>query len=274
MHEHGVVVIGASAGGIHALHEVLGGLPAGLSASVLVVVHTPPTSPRLLPDVLARCGPLPAAYAVPGQRLTAGLVTIAPPGQHLVLTAGDVLRLHCGPLVHRARPAVDPLLHSVAGVCRNRAIAVVLSGRLRDGADGAAAVAANGGTVLVQDPVDAANRGMPLAALELPDAAVWPAAKLGPVIADLIDAAVPAARDGHDTAGGSGPRGSAEIDEALWVAVSRLQTHADGQRRLLQRLQPGTLIAAQCQARAERALHAAQVITDRVLPIIRGEAEE
>jgi two-component system, chemotaxis family, protein-glutamate methylesterase/glutaminase len=270
-----VVVIGASAGGIGTLREVLGGLAAGLPASVLIVVHTPPTSTRRLPDVLARYGPLPAAYAVPGQRLTAGLVTIAPPGQHLVLTAGDLLRLHRGPLVHRTRPAVDPLLHSAARVCGGRVIAVILSGRLRDGADGAAAVAANGGTVLVQDPIDAASPNMPRAALDrVPDATVWPAAKLGSAITDLVDAGMPAARVGHAAAGGSSTReNAAEIDEALWDAVSRLQTHADVQRRLLQRLEPGTPVAAQCQARAERALHAAEVITDRVLPIFHRDAE-
>jgi two-component system, chemotaxis family, protein-glutamate methylesterase/glutaminase len=116
---------------------------------------------------------------------------------------------------------------------------------------------------------------MPRAALDrVPDATVWPAAKLGSAITDLVDAGMPAARVGHAAAGGSSTReNAAEIDEALWDAVSRLQTHADVQRRLLQRLEPGTPVAAQCQARAERALHAAEVITDRVLPIFHRDAE-
>lgn len=265
-----MVVIGASAGGIRALAEVLGGLSPGLHASVLVVVHGSPTTSRRLPEVLARFGQLPAAYAVSGQRLTPGLVTIAPPGQHLVLTFGDVLRLHRGPPVHRTRPAVDPLLHSAARVCGDRVVAVVLSGRLRDGADGAAAVAAAGGTVLVQDPADADSPGMPLAALvRAPDAKAWPAAKLGVAVNDLVATDQRAPRDRHIPAVRSWMGDNlGEIDEALWFAVSQLQAHAAAQHRFVQRIQAGTSLAVACQARADRAEHAAAVITDRVLPMM------
>lgn len=55
MPERDVVIIGASAGGIPALRLLLAGLPAGLPASVLVVVHTRAGTDRL-PDVLA-CSP-------------------------------------------------------------------------------------------------------------------------------------------------------------------------------------------------------------------------
>lgn len=256
-----VVLIGASAGGIDALRQLLAGLPAGLPASVLVVLHTPPTSTYQLPDILARFGPLPAAYAVPGQRLTPGLVTIAPPRKHLVLTAGNVLRLHAGPPVHRYRPAIDPLLHSAARTCGARVVAVVLSGQLRDGADGAAAVAAAGGTVLVQDPADARSPGMPRATLDqVPDATAWPAAKLGPAIADLLE--VPAGDlppRVRDPAGG--------IDDALWTAVTQLYSHAAAQQTLRERLDESSPLAAQSDARAAHALRAAQLITDHVLPL-------
>ncbi|MDR7275906.1 chemotaxis protein CheB [Catenuloplanes atrovinosus] len=263
-----LVVIGASAGGLEALRGLLGGLPAGLPAGVIIVVHTGSHAAGRLPDVLARAGPLPAAYAVSGQRLTPGLLTVAPPGQHLVLTAGRVLRLHRGPLVHHTRPAIDPLLHSAAGVCGDRVIAVMLSGRLHDGADGAAAVAAAGGIVLVQDPAEAQSPGMPRATLaRVPGAAVWPAAKLGGAIADALDT---------DVAPGTParvPGGVEEIDEALWTAVSRLQSHAAAQQRLLQRLDPAGGVAAEARARAARALHAAQVIADRVMPFFEPGAD-
>lgn len=269
---HDVVLIGACAGGIDALSRLLAGLPAGLPASVLIVVHTAPTSTSRLPDVLARYGPLPAAYAVPGQRLTPGLLTIAPPRQHLILTPGNVLRLHRGPAVHRNRPAIDPLLHSAARVCGHRAIAVVLSGQLRDGADGAAAVAAAGGSVLVQDPADARYPGMPRATLDqVPGATAWPAAKLGPAIADLLDTPAPLPPDGDlpyvpGTVDG--------IDDALWAGVSQLHAHAAAQQRFQQRLDETSRLAAQSRARANHALHAAQLITDHVLPIFQPAAPQ
>jgi two-component system chemotaxis response regulator CheB len=228
-------------------------------------VHTRAGAARL-PDVLARFGPLPAAYAVSGQRLTPGLVTVAPPGQHLVITGGEVLRLHCGPLVHGTRPAIDPLLHSAADVCGNRVTAVVLSGLLHDGASGAAAVSAAGGSVLVQDPADARSPAMPRAALDqVPGAGVWPAAKLARAVAEQV-----AAAESPTIAPEFRPSRAEGVDEALWLAVSQLQIHAAAQQRLEQRLNASSPIAAQTRTSAARALHAADLITRHVLPLFQA----
>ena len=264
--ERHVVIIGASSGGIAALRPLLAGLPAALPASVLVVVHTRAGNVVRLPDVLARFGPLPAADAVSGQRLTPGLVTVAPPGQHLVITGGGVLRLHRGPLVHNSRPAIDPLMHSAAGVCGHRVTAVVLSGLLRDGADGAAAVSAAGGSVLVQDPADARSPAMPRATLDrVPDAGIWPAAKLGWAIAEQVATPTPPA-----LAPNSRPSHAEGVDEALWLAVAQLQAHAAVQQRLEQRLRASGPAAAQTRASAARVLHAADLITRHVLPAFQS----
>ncbi|GGQ85566.1 chemotaxis protein CheB [Couchioplanes azureus] len=189
-----VVVIGASAGGLAALRHVVADLPADLPASVLIVVHAQHPSAYRLPAILSKHGALPAAHAVAGQRLTPGSLTVAVPGQHLVVTGRNTLRLHGGPLVNCTRPAIDPLMRSAAATCGPRVIAVVLSGRLRDGAAGAAAVAAAGGTVLVQEPTDAERPDMPLATLaRVPGAGAWPAAELGSVIAELAGTPLPGA---------------------------------------------------------------------------------
>ncbi len=49
-----MVVIGASAGGVEALHRIIGGLPSSLPAAVLIVLHVPPGTPSALPAILAR----------------------------------------------------------------------------------------------------------------------------------------------------------------------------------------------------------------------------
>lgn len=146
-------------------------------------------------------------------------------------------------------------------------IGVVLSGQLADGADGAAAVAAVGGTVLVQDPADARYPGMPRATLDqVPEATAWPAAKLGPAIADLLHAPAPHP-PGREVPGGPGTVDG--IDDALWMAVSQLRAHAATQQRLQQRLDQTSPLATQSRARAAHAVHAAQLITDHVLPIFQ-----
>ena len=89
---------------------------------------------------------------------------MAPPDRHLTV-AGGRLELGNGPKENGVRPAVDPLLRSLAEAYGAQAVAVILSGALRDGSAGALAVKQAGGTVIVQALDDAAVTSMPEAAI-------------------------------------------------------------------------------------------------------------
>jgi two-component system chemotaxis response regulator CheB len=81
----------------------------------------------------------------------------------------------------------DPLLASAAGAFGDRMIAVVLSGRLRDGAAGSQAVKLAGGRVLVQDEATSECFGMPSATLGTGCADfVLPLGMLGPALTALV----------------------------------------------------------------------------------------
>ena len=162
--------IGASAGGVDALTEIVRGLPPELDACVLIVLHLPAAGPSLLSRILARYSQLPVAQAQDGEPLPAGHVLVAPPDRHLLVVDGRI-RLDDGPKENGARPAIDPTLRSLATAYGPRAIAVILSGALGDGAYGARAVAAVGGGVIVQDPHDAIVTSMPQHAIEAVGAA-------------------------------------------------------------------------------------------------------
>jgi two-component system, chemotaxis family, protein-glutamate methylesterase/glutaminase len=159
-----IVVIGASAGGLQALLDILAGLPLGLPAPILVVLHTPPGRESNLPDVLSRAGHLQASLAKPDQVLMNGHVYVAPPDYHLLVTAIGATLNH-GPKENGFRPAIDPLFRSAARVYGNRAMGVILSGALDDGAYGLKVIKDAGGIAVVQDPDEAVVQSMPLSAL-------------------------------------------------------------------------------------------------------------
>src|SRR5215470_17710355 len=105
-----VVAIGLSADGLTAIRTVLEGLPAGLDAPVIVVMHRAPGVPRLA-QVLARGCALPVKEAAPLDPLVRGHVYIAPADAHLVVVDG-LLQLKHTERVTFARPSIDVLFAS------------------------------------------------------------------------------------------------------------------------------------------------------------------
>jgi two-component system chemotaxis response regulator CheB len=91
-----IVVIGASAGGMGALEKLVSGLPAGLPAAVFVVWHLSPGVPSVLPSVLAKAGPLPAAHPKDGDPIQPGRIYVAPNDHHMLLERGYI-RVAKGP---------------------------------------------------------------------------------------------------------------------------------------------------------------------------------
>ena len=159
MERQDIVVIGASAGGIEALSELVSRLDRKMKASIFIVVHLPPTATSVLPQILSRRGPIKAIHPVDGQRIEAGMIYVAPPDCHLMLGKKGI-RLVRGPREHGVRPAVDPLFRSAALAFGERVVGIVLSGNLDDGTAGLEAVKTGGGRTIVQDPGEALYSGM------------------------------------------------------------------------------------------------------------------
>ena len=110
-------VIGASAGGIETVRELLRELPRDFPAPILLVIHTPTDSPGLLAHVLQRESKLPVVNAMDGALIERSHVYVAPPNFHL-LAEGNRMRLINGPEENRHRLAIDPLFRSSHQDCR------------------------------------------------------------------------------------------------------------------------------------------------------------
>ena len=182
-----VVVIGASAGGIEALSAVLASITTPLPAPVLVVLHVPTDGGGgHLAEILDRSSVMPVTAAVDGAPLTAGQVQVAVGDRHLEIDAHSV-HLTAGPRASGHRPSVDRLFQSAAVHHGAGVIAVVLSGMLNDGTAGALAVRRVGGTVIAQDPTEAAYESMPRSVIDYVGAdRVVRAAEIGPLLEQLI----------------------------------------------------------------------------------------
>jgi two-component system chemotaxis response regulator CheB len=160
-----VVAMAASAGGLTALSTVLSGLPEGFPATVLVVQHLDPRHRSLMAQIMSRRTPLQVREAREGDRIEASTVYVAPPDRHLLLNPDYTLSLSQSELVHFVRPSADLLFESVAAICRDRSIAVVLTGTGSDGNMGVQAIKRMGGTVVAQDEQSSEFFGMPGAAI-------------------------------------------------------------------------------------------------------------
>ncbi len=161
-----VVALAASAGGLKALAEILGALPADFPAAVVVVQHPDPRHQSLMAEILGRRVAMSVRQARAGDRLEPGSVFIAPPNHHLIVEGDGTLSLSQAELVHFVRPSADLLFESVAGSYGDRAIAVVLTGTGSDGGTGVRAIKARGGTVIAQDESSSDFFGMPQAAIQ------------------------------------------------------------------------------------------------------------
>jgi two-component system chemotaxis response regulator CheB len=182
-----VVVVGASAGGVEALKELVSGLPAEFPAAVLVVLHMASSGTSVLPQILGRHSDVEVGFALDGEQLRRGQVYVAPPDQHM-LVHGSRLRLTHGPRENGHRPAIDPLFRSAARAGGSRVIGVVLSGLLDDGASGLQFIREHHGAAVVQDPEDAMFPSMPLAAIALtePDCLV-PISEMADALCALVE---------------------------------------------------------------------------------------
>jgi two-component system, chemotaxis family, protein-glutamate methylesterase/glutaminase len=185
-----LVAIGGSAGVIDALGEILPALRSAAPFPVLVAVHIAPHRPSLLASLFVDRCRVPVREAQDKEPLRAAHVYFAPPDYHLLAERDGTAALSVDPPVHFSRPSIDVLFESAAWARGPGVLAVALSGANEDGAAGAAAVAAAGGQVWVQDPDTASSPTLPRAAVaRVPSARVLSVSEIASALGQMGDRA-------------------------------------------------------------------------------------
>jgi len=147
------------------VRELLNHLPQTFPAPIVVALHLAPARSHRsqLPALLEGSTGMPVQWAADGLPLKPGHVYVAPADIHTTVAEGHVFAMREAP--SRWHPNIALLLCSMAAAAGARAIGVILSGWLDDGAQGARAISEAGGIVLLQDPNSAHRYEMPKAAL-------------------------------------------------------------------------------------------------------------
>ena len=164
-----IVAIGTSTGGPRALQEVLTRLPGNLPCPTVIVQHMPPGFTKSLAERLNTLSELTVKEAADNDKLVAGIVYIAPGDFHLTLrreTSGTYVKLNKDPAIGGLRPAVDPMMVSVAETYGTKAVGVILTGMGHDGAKGMKAIKRLQGRTIAEDQSTSVVFGMPKAAIE------------------------------------------------------------------------------------------------------------
>jgi len=161
---HYIVGIGASAGGMEAIHEVFENMPADTGFSFVVVQHLSPDHKSLMPELLAKHTAMQVFEAEDGMQVGKDCVYVLPNKKIMSIQKG---RLKLVEKIRDRLPntAIDHFFESLARDQRSNAVAVILSGSGTDGSRGIDCIKKENGLVIVQDPLTAAFDGMPNSAV-------------------------------------------------------------------------------------------------------------
>jgi two-component system chemotaxis response regulator CheB len=159
------VVIGASAGGVHALLALLSGLPERFSLPIIAVLHLPQERDSRLANVFQQRLGMAVREAADKEPIAPSTLYFAGSGYHLSVEMDRTFSLSCEEPVNYSRPSIDVLMESAADAYGTGLAGLLLTGANFDGAAGLARIKQRGGLTAVQDPAEAQVATMPRAAI-------------------------------------------------------------------------------------------------------------
>ena len=160
-----IVGIGASAGGLEALEQFLGHVPAGSGMAFVIVQHLDPTRKGIMPELLQRATGMKVIQVKDRTPVRPDCVYVIPPNKDMSILHG-VLHLLAPAATRGLRLPIDFFLRSLAQDQQEHSVGVILSGMGSDGTLGLRAIKEKAGVVLVQEPATAKFDSMPRSAID------------------------------------------------------------------------------------------------------------
>jgi two-component system CheB/CheR fusion protein len=160
-----IVGIGASAGGLEAISQLIGYLQPDTPCAYVVLQHLSPSYRSMMVEILARETTLKVKEAEQGDVPQSGMIYVVPSNYNALLKDGHIALINAPPQVV-PKPSINQFLISLAAEEGESAVGIVLSGTGSDGTAGLRAIQAAGGFTFAQKPESAKYDGMPRAAIE------------------------------------------------------------------------------------------------------------
>ncbi|WP_052055516.1 chemotaxis protein CheB [Myxosarcina sp. GI1] len=210
-----VVGIGASAGGLNALKELFGRLPADSGAAFVVIQHLSPDYKSLMKELLQQHTEMIVYRTIEGMELQPNSVYLIPPDKNLTLE-GNLLHLEPRSKNSDRQPnfPIDIFFKSLAKNFARQTIGVILSGSGSDGSQGIRVIKEAGGVTIVQEPATAEFDGMPLSAIDT----------------GVVDRIVPLGEIPHQIyqcLNTSDTRADSSLEQNNWLATQQLNAIID-----------------------------------------------
>jgi two-component system, chemotaxis family, protein-glutamate methylesterase/glutaminase len=187
-----LVVIGASAGGLKTVSELIAQIDPALDAAYITVLHLSKNSAidvvvnRIQKSTKMNCHVV-REETTPEK----GNIYLAPADHHLIIS-GDSLKLTSGPAENGWRPSIDVLFRSAAVAYNSRVIGIILTGLLDDGTSGMGSIKKCGGITIVQEPAEAEFDAMPMSVIRNVEVDYRvPVSDIAYILQDLASKAMP-----------------------------------------------------------------------------------
>jgi len=161
-----LLVIAGSAGSLDVILKTLPHISVDLTFPIIIVVHRKASYDSSLANLLATRTALPVVEAEEKDMLKNGTIYLAPADYHLLVENDRSVSLDYSEKIQYSRPCIDVTLETVAGVYKDKAGAILLSGANSDGSRGLRMIKDAGGVTAVQNPASAEVSFMPNQALQ------------------------------------------------------------------------------------------------------------